>query len=246
MVLGWLLNSTTGTLQLQPHKALRLCQLLQTFQQKTRTSRRKWQSLLGELRYMATALQGARYLFSVLQHVLKDQPTSSRLRLSPLVKQTLSDWASIANDLTSHPMPNAHCLSRPSRASLCGCCRRVRTWVWRFLGSNHIRRITPANSVSRKVPATHTTATSVRQQSVRLPYEQRFRAFRSRPRCGRIAGPCPVIPRLFIHCLRQHTDGSLVSQRIDVVHWSKCVPPAVDCPASACLLTIFEAYFCAG
>jgi len=112
VVLGWLLNSATGTLQLQPHKAVRLCQLLQTFQEKTRTSRRKWQSLLGELRYMATALQGARYLFSVLQHVLKDQPTSSRLRLSPLVKQTLSDWVSIATDLTSHPMPIASLVPR--------------------------------------------------------------------------------------------------------------------------------------
>jgi len=112
VVLGWLLNSATGTLQLQPHKAVRLSQLLQIFQEKTRTSRHKWQSLLGELRYMATALQGARYLFSVLQHVLKDQPTSSRLRLSPLVKQTLSDWVSIATDLTSHPMPIASLVPR--------------------------------------------------------------------------------------------------------------------------------------
>jgi hypothetical protein len=41
----------------------------------------------------------------VLQHVLCDQPTAARLRLSPLVHQTLADWASIANTLSTHPMP---------------------------------------------------------------------------------------------------------------------------------------------
>jgi len=105
VILGWLLDSAAGTLQLQPHKAQRLGELLAEFQQKRRTSRKKWQSLLGELRYMATALQGTRYLFSVLQHVLCDQPTAARLRLSPLVHQTLADWASIANTLSTHPMP---------------------------------------------------------------------------------------------------------------------------------------------
>jgi hypothetical protein len=78
-VIGWLINSAVGTLQLQPHKAARLCQLLEEFQHKAQTSHRKWQSLLGELRCMSMAFQGTRYLFSVLHYVLTDQPQSSRL-----------------------------------------------------------------------------------------------------------------------------------------------------------------------
>jgi hypothetical protein len=61
---------------------------------------------------MSPALQGTRYLFSVLQHVLTDQPRSSRLRLSHLVKHALLDWAHIAADLSSHPMPIASLVPR--------------------------------------------------------------------------------------------------------------------------------------
>jgi hypothetical protein len=105
VILGWLIDSAAGTLQLLPHKAQRLCELLSEFQAKQRASKRQWQSLLGELRYMATSLQGTTYLFSVLQHVLCDHPDSSRLRLSPLVKQTLADWSTIASTLATNPMP---------------------------------------------------------------------------------------------------------------------------------------------
>jgi hypothetical protein len=62
---------------------------------------------------MAPALQGTRYLLSVLQHVLKDQSTAARLRLSPLVKQTLLDWKLIASDLAAHPVPVASLVPRP-------------------------------------------------------------------------------------------------------------------------------------
>jgi hypothetical protein len=113
VILGWLLNSSAGALSLQPHKVNRLCTIVQEFHGKQRTSKKKWQSLLGELRHMAPALQGTRYLFSVLQHVLKDQPTAARLRLSPLVKQTLLDWKLIASDLAAHPVPVASLVPRP-------------------------------------------------------------------------------------------------------------------------------------
>jgi hypothetical protein len=53
------------------------------------------------------------YLFSVLQHVLKDQPSSTHLRLSPLVKQALSDWSDLASNLSEHPVPIASLVPRP-------------------------------------------------------------------------------------------------------------------------------------
>jgi hypothetical protein len=107
VVLGWEIDTVQNTLHLQPHKAQRLHDLIATFLPLTRTSRRKWQQLLGEFRYMATALQGACYLFSVLQHVLLDHPTLSRVRLTPLVKQTLQDWQTLTVSLASKPMPIA-------------------------------------------------------------------------------------------------------------------------------------------
>jgi hypothetical protein len=55
---------------------------------------------------MGTAIRGAKFLFSVLQHVLTDQQ-SARLRLRPLVKTALADWSILANTLASHPVPIA-------------------------------------------------------------------------------------------------------------------------------------------
>jgi len=111
-ILGWLLNSAAGTLQLQPHKAARLLALTQEFSAKTRTSRKNWQRLLGEFRYMATAIPGAKYLFSILQHVFRDQPNSARFRLGPLVKQALLDWGQLAQDLEATQMPIASLVPR--------------------------------------------------------------------------------------------------------------------------------------
>jgi len=105
LVLGWLLNTANKTLQLPLHKAERLSQLLSTFLPLKRTSRRRWQQLLGELRHMAIAIPGAKYLFSILQHVLVDQPTSSRLRLKPNVTASLQDWQLLAQNLAKTPTP---------------------------------------------------------------------------------------------------------------------------------------------
>jgi len=105
VILGWLLNTTSGTLALPKHKADRLQLLLHHFATLRRTSRTKWCSLLGKLHHMSVALQGARYLFSVLQSVLSQQPTASRLCLSPFVHASLADWSILANTVTTYPVP---------------------------------------------------------------------------------------------------------------------------------------------
>jgi len=106
IILGWLLDTAKGTLSLPSHKAARLRLILAEAKQKTRASRCQWQKLLGELRHMASALWGAKYLFSTLQHVLSDT-AAPRLRLSPLVKATLHDWSLLATSLETHPVPIA-------------------------------------------------------------------------------------------------------------------------------------------
>jgi len=107
VILGWLLDTAAGTLSLPPHKEERILDLLQSFQPLKRTSRKKWYGLLGELRHMSVALPGARYLFSILQSLLVDQPSSKRLRLHPLVHTALQDWQHLANHITSIPLPIA-------------------------------------------------------------------------------------------------------------------------------------------
>jgi len=104
-ILGWLVDTAARTIHLLPHKAQRLHELLSTYLPLKRTSRTKWLRLLGELRHMATAIPGARYLFSLLQNVLVDQPKAARVRLSPLVIASLHDWLHLATTSATNPTP---------------------------------------------------------------------------------------------------------------------------------------------
>ena len=105
--LGWDIDTHTMTIQLPPHRLTRLHTLIDTFLSRRRTSRKRWQRLLGELRSMATAIQGARFLFSILQHVLKDQK-GPRLKLTALIKAALNDWKHLASTLHDVPVPICH------------------------------------------------------------------------------------------------------------------------------------------
>jgi hypothetical protein len=107
VVLGWMLDTANGTLSLPPHKLSRFHDLINHFLLLQRTSQCKWFQLLGELRAMAAAIQGGKYLFSILQHVLVDQPQAKRLRLNQLTKHALCDWLALATTITEHPVPIA-------------------------------------------------------------------------------------------------------------------------------------------
>jgi hypothetical protein len=111
-ILGWDIDTARGLLQLPSHKATRLSELVLSFAKLHRTSRTKWYSLLGELRHMATAIQGASHLFSILQSPLVQQPTAKRLKLPDIVHHALDDWATLANTLAAVPVPIATLVPR--------------------------------------------------------------------------------------------------------------------------------------
>jgi hypothetical protein len=67
-------------------------------------SRRKWQSLLGELRSTVPAIHSSKYMFSVLQSLLT-QACSRRLRLTALAKSTLKTWITLLQSIHIRPVP---------------------------------------------------------------------------------------------------------------------------------------------
>jgi hypothetical protein len=103
-ILGWDVNTESMTVHLPSHRADRLRELLHTFADKRYASRRKWQSLLGELRSMAMAIHSAKYLFCILQHGLT-QNSARRFRLSSLIKYALRDWQQLVTELHQRPVP---------------------------------------------------------------------------------------------------------------------------------------------
>lgn len=107
VVLGWLIDTRRRTIELPPHRLDRLHILLSEFSRsQRRTSRRKWQRLIGELRSMILAIPGGRGMFSQLQSVLTYDPNpspSDRLHLTTAVHDQLDDFRWLAGDLSNRP-----------------------------------------------------------------------------------------------------------------------------------------------
>jgi hypothetical protein len=79
ILLGGLLDTCAMTVQLPPHRAVCLFELLDSIAPKQRrTTVNKWQNLLGELRSMVLAIPGGKGLFSVLQEDLRANCDSAR------------------------------------------------------------------------------------------------------------------------------------------------------------------------
>ena len=114
IILGWLIDTLRRTIELPPHRVDRLHELLDSFpRHQRRTSRRKWQQVLGELRSMVLAIPGGRGLFSQLQSVLDYRPDakpSDRLTLSSAVHDQLDDLRLLAEDLRLRPTRWGECV----------------------------------------------------------------------------------------------------------------------------------------
>lgn len=107
VILGWLIDTEERTIELPPHRRLRLQEILAEFpRHQRRTSRRKWQQLIGELRSMVLAIPGGRGLFSQLQAILDYAPDarpSDRIHLTHAVHDQLDDFRWLAQRLASRP-----------------------------------------------------------------------------------------------------------------------------------------------
>ena len=102
-VLGWIINTIKGTIQLPPHRVERLSELLSSIpRSQKRISARKWYKVLGELRSMSLALPGSRNLFSLMQLALTEK-VGQRVSLKKGVHQALDDFRWMLNDITKRP-----------------------------------------------------------------------------------------------------------------------------------------------
>jgi len=103
-VLGWALDTAAATLELPPHQAARLHELLASVpRSSTRISVQWWHQLLGKLRSMVLALPGSRGLFSTLQEAFHHWETQHQLQLCTATHDFLDDFHWLAHDLTRCP-----------------------------------------------------------------------------------------------------------------------------------------------
>jgi len=114
-ILGWDIDTVTMTITLPEHRLLALQHTLADMIQKSRTSRRRWQKLLGTLRSTTPALYGAAHSFSILQHALTDT-TNRRIRLTPLIREILRHWLLLA--MQANDTPAALCTVVPAHPTI--------------------------------------------------------------------------------------------------------------------------------
>ncbi len=102
-ILGWVLDTCEVTLEFTDRRYARLCELLDEFPaSRKRTSVKKWQQVLGELRFMAPALAGSRGLFGPLQATLR--PGQKRLHLTRDARDFLQDFRWLADHIRERPV----------------------------------------------------------------------------------------------------------------------------------------------
>ena len=103
LILGWIVNTTAMTIELPPHRLERLADILASIPPtQKRTSVKKWQTVLGELRSMSLALPGSRNIFSQMQNALST-PTKTRIALKKGVHQALDDFRWMYSEVSSRP-----------------------------------------------------------------------------------------------------------------------------------------------
>jgi hypothetical protein len=69
IVLGWILDTLKGMIELPPHQKQRLREIFEYLLHQTRVGTNTWQKILGELHSMAIGIPGSQGLFSMLHKV---------------------------------------------------------------------------------------------------------------------------------------------------------------------------------
>lgn len=103
ILLGWVVDSITETIELPPHRADKLLTILTTLTQRRRVTLKNWQQYLGKLRSMVLAIPGGRGLFSTLYTGLTTTDAANRVRIRRPLRDALLDLQLLAHDLIRRP-----------------------------------------------------------------------------------------------------------------------------------------------
>ena len=101
-ILGWNLDSNSGTLELTPQRVSRVVNLFEELRDRRRVGVKKWQRILGELRFMGPAVPGSASLFGALQLRLS-HADRHWVRITRHLQDHLDDFEALALDVSRRP-----------------------------------------------------------------------------------------------------------------------------------------------
>ena len=119
VIIGWMLDTLRGTIELPAHRKARLQDILTDALHRKRVSIWAWQKLLGELRSMVLGIPGGQGLFSQLQVALQ-RKAHHRVCIHKEAKACLQDLYTLAQDLAQRPTRMAEIV--PTHPLYAGCC----------------------------------------------------------------------------------------------------------------------------
>jgi hypothetical protein len=129
-VLGWLIDTVRGTIELPPHRLERVHELFDLFRGRRRVATKQWYQLLGELRSMTLAIPGGRGMFSHLQEALRLHD-KSRVKLTQAVHDQLADFEFLTRSLRDRPTRIAEIVpTEPTHVGACDAARSGMGGVW--------------------------------------------------------------------------------------------------------------------
>ena len=116
-ILGWIIDTVRQTIELPPHRKLELAQIFTDLASSKRVSHKKFQRVLGKLRFVSTAIKGSAGLFSALQLAL-NRSKKGRIRITDALRSHLNAFASLAASLCRRPTHLAELI--PERPAFAG------------------------------------------------------------------------------------------------------------------------------
>ena len=103
LVLGWILDTARMTIELPPHRKEALADIFKSLVGLKRISRKRWESILGRLRFVSVAIPGSAGLFCALQLALQRTTADGRIRITRELRQHIDAFSRLAAQLAARP-----------------------------------------------------------------------------------------------------------------------------------------------
>ena len=102
-ILGWLVDGANFTIQLMPDKVDKICKLIKRVCKAKTVPLQRYQELAGKLQHASFGVPGGKGLFSPVHRAMKT--TAKHIPITPELIQTLKDWRTLIQLMTSNPTP---------------------------------------------------------------------------------------------------------------------------------------------
>ena len=101
-LLGWIVDALRQTLELSARRKLELSKIFASLCKARRVSKKRWERLLGKLRWLAIAIPGSHGLLGALQLAL-NRCSTNRIKITQELKDHIHELARLASSLRHRP-----------------------------------------------------------------------------------------------------------------------------------------------